>query len=81
MAGQLTGPMLITLIENGHGLLHRLKEHFFEHLSKISSMGQIIVVENIDLPANIRSLAHVEVFTGDPSNGRFGLFPFEAPPL
>jgi hypothetical protein len=57
-----------------------LKEHFFEHISKISSMGQIIVVENIDLPTNIRSLAHVEVFTGDPTNGRFGLFPFEAPP-
>src|ERR1700737_1262556 len=35
---------------------------------------------NADLPANIRSLAHVEVFTGDPTNGQFGLFPFEAPP-
>ena len=52
-----------------------LKEFFFEHLSSISPVGQIIVVENVDLPANIASLGNVEVFTGDPNNGRFGLFP------
>jgi hypothetical protein len=56
-----------------------LKEHFFEHLAKVSEHGQIIVVENIDLPANIGSLANVEVFTGDPNNGRIGLFPYVAP--
>ncbi len=56
-----------------------LKEHFFEHLSKVSAQGQIIVVENIDLPNNIRSLANVEIFTGDPNNGRAGLFPHVAP--
>jgi hypothetical protein len=52
-----------------------LKEFFFDHLSRVSDKGQIIVVENVDLPPNIRDLAHVETFTGDPSNGRFGLFP------
>jgi hypothetical protein len=52
-----------------------LKEFFFEHLSKISSFGQIIVVENVDLPKNIEELGNVEIFTGDPRNGRFGLFP------
>ena len=57
-----------------------LKEYFFEHLSSISSLGQIIVVENVDLPTNISSLGNVEIFTGDPNNGRFGLFPFKSGP-
>jgi hypothetical protein len=35
-----------------------LKEFFFEHLSQVSDQGQIIVAENVDLPANIRDLAH-----------------------
>ncbi|UFX46951.1 hypothetical protein HAP47_0009915 [Bradyrhizobium sp. 41S5] len=52
-----------------------LKEFFFEHLSKVSKGSQIIVVENVDLPSQIGALAHVETFTGDPSNDRFGLFP------
>jgi hypothetical protein len=52
-----------------------LKEFFFEHLSRVSSLGQIIVVENVDLPPNINTLGSVETFTGDPRNGRFGLFP------
>jgi predicted nucleic acid-binding Zn-ribbon protein len=57
-----------------------LKEFFFEHLSRVSQLGQIIVVENVDLPSNIEKLGHVETFTGDPSNGRFGLFPRTARP-
>ena len=52
-----------------------LKDFFFEHLAEVSKLGQIIVVENVDLPSNLGSVAHVETFTGDPSNGRFGLFP------
>lgn len=55
-----------------------LKEFFFAHLSSISSLGQIIVVENVDLPTNIASLGNVEIFTGDPNNGRFGLFPYKS---
>ncbi|MBB4263359.1 MULTISPECIES: hypothetical protein [unclassified Bradyrhizobium] len=52
-----------------------LKDHFFEHLSSVSKLGQIIVVENVDLPKGIDKWANVETFTGDPANGRFGLFP------
>jgi hypothetical protein len=52
-----------------------LKDYFFEHLAEVAKLGQIIVVENVDLPTNLRSVAHVETFTGDPSSGRFGLFP------
>jgi hypothetical protein len=55
-----------------------LKEFFFAHLSSIASLGQIIVVENVDLPKNIASLGNVDIFTGDPNNGRFGLFPYKA---
>jgi hypothetical protein len=52
-----------------------LKKFFFEHLSKIGSLGQFLVVENVDLPDGIERLAHVAVFTGDPATGRAGLFP------
>jgi hypothetical protein len=52
-----------------------LKDFFFAHLAEVATLGQIIVVENVDLPSGIDDLAHVETFTGDPSNGRFGLFP------
>jgi len=56
-----------------------LKDHFFEHLSEVSKLGQIIVVENVDLPFGIDKWANVETFTGEPANGRFGLFP--RPPI
>jgi hypothetical protein len=52
-----------------------LKEFFFEHLSKISNLGQFIVVENVDMPEGIERLAHLEVFTGVSATGRAGLFP------
>ncbi|UVO30729.1 hypothetical protein [Bradyrhizobium arachidis] len=52
-----------------------LIDHFFEHLSSVSKLGQIIVVENVDLPMGIAKWANVETFTGDPANDRFGLFP------
>jgi hypothetical protein len=51
-----------------------LKEFFFEHLSKISGLGQFLVVENVDMPEGIERLAHMDVFTGDPATGRAGLF-------
>jgi hypothetical protein len=51
-----------------------LKDHFFAHLSQIGALGQIVVIENVDLPPRIEGLAHVETFTGDPANGRRGLF-------
>ena len=55
-----------------------MKDFFFEHLAEVAKLGQIIVIENVDLPTNLGSVAHVETFTGDPFNGRFGLFPQRA---
>jgi hypothetical protein len=52
-----------------------LNEFFFEHLSNIASLGQFLVVENVDMPEGIERLAHMDVFTGDPTTGRTGLFP------
>ncbi|MFI5011387.1 MAG: hypothetical protein ACHQAY_03475 [Hyphomicrobiales bacterium] len=57
-----------------------LKEFFFEHLSKLAGLGQFIVVENVDLPDGIERLAHMEVFTGDSTTGRVGLFPTSVHP-
>jgi hypothetical protein len=51
-----------------------LKDHFFAHLSRTGALAQIVVIENVDLPPGIEGLAHVETFTGDPANGRGGLF-------
>lgn len=50
-----------------------LKDYFFAHLSSLGALGQIIVVENVELPSRIAEMAHVETFTGDPANGRAGL--------
>jgi hypothetical protein len=55
-----------------------LKEYFFEHLASLSALGQIIIVENVDLPSGIAQLGHVETFTGDPASGRPGML---TPPL
>jgi hypothetical protein len=52
-----------------------LKDFFFQHLSSIGEMGQLLIVENVDLPANIATLAHVVTFTGHSTTGRAGLFP------
>lgn len=52
-----------------------LKDHFFKHLAAESQGAQFIILENVDPPANIASLAHVEVFHGNRGGGRFGLFP------
>jgi hypothetical protein len=51
-----------------------LKDHFFGHLAASASEGQFIVVENVDLPADIAHTALVETFAGDVTSGRAGLF-------
>jgi hypothetical protein len=51
-----------------------LKDFFFAHLSRLGSLGQFLVIENVDLPVGIEDLAHVETFTGDLATGRPGLF-------
>ncbi len=50
-----------------------LKQHFFNHLHTIGGTRQIVVLENIDPPANILSLANVYTFTGSAGQGRAGL--------
>jgi peptidoglycan hydrolase CwlO-like protein len=54
-----------------------LSVHFYEHLASLKDLAQIIVVENSDPPEQIRSLAHIETFTGRAGVGRYGLFPAE----
>ena len=50
-----------------------LAENFYKHLASLKEHVQIIVIENADPPAIIRPLARIEVFTGQPGEGRFGL--------
>jgi hypothetical protein len=50
-----------------------LAEHFYKHLASLKEQVQIIVIENSDPPEIIRPLARIEVFTGQPGEGRFGL--------
>jgi hypothetical protein len=50
-----------------------LKDFFFEHLSENSKKAQFVIIENVDLPGNIGTLAQVQTFTSDPSTGRSGL--------
>lgn len=50
-----------------------LAEHFYKHLAGLKEQMQIIVIENSDPPEIIRPLARIEVFTGQPGEGRFGL--------
>ncbi|WP_313570136.1 hypothetical protein [Comamonas terrigena] len=50
-----------------------LAEHFYRHLASLKEHVQIIVIENSNPPQAIRSLASIEIFTGQPGEGRFGL--------
>jgi hypothetical protein len=50
-----------------------LKDYFFAHLASLRALGQIVIIENVDLPSRISEMAHVEIFTGDPANDRAGL--------
>jgi hypothetical protein len=48
-------------------------ENFYKHLASLKDEVQIIVLENSDPPAAIRSLARIETFTHLDEAGRFGL--------
>lgn len=50
-----------------------LAEHFYRHLASLKDQVQVIVIENSDPPDAIAGLARIEVFTGQPGDGRFGL--------
>lgn len=48
---------------------------FYGHLAALSEIGQFLIVENSDPPAEALALANVQLFTGEPDDGRYGLFP------
>jgi hypothetical protein len=50
-----------------------LAEHFYKHLASLKEQLQIIVIENSDPPRAIQPFARIEIFTGQPGEGRFGL--------
>ena len=56
-----------------------LREKFFKHLASVSKLGQFIIFENIDPPADIRNYAKVTIFSGNKDssidNNRAGFFP------
>jgi hypothetical protein len=52
-----------------------LKAQFYEYLKKIGIDRQVIIVENTDPPDDVRVLPNTQKFTGNPDEGRAGLFP------
>lgn len=52
-----------------------LKERFYEHLIKFIGQQQLFIVENTEPPHDILKDINHETFTGNPSEGRYGLFP------
>jgi hypothetical protein len=52
-----------------------LKERFYEHLLKFIGVLQLFIVENTEPPASILLQINHETFTGNPNEGRYGLFP------
>lgn len=48
--------------------------HFYKHLASLKEIGQILIIENSDIPDSIRKIAKVHTFTGQKENGRFGFF-------
>lgn len=52
-----------------------LKERFYEHLLKFIGTQQLLIVENTEPPASLLHYINHETFTGNPNEGRYGLFP------
>ena len=52
-----------------------LKMRFYDYLKHISDDQQVIVVENTDPPDDVRAMPRAQRFTGNPEEGRAGLFP------
>lgn len=55
-----------------------LDERFYDYLAGLPDDRQVIIVENIDPPAAIKAKAQVEIFSGNPHTGRYGVFPPES---
>lgn len=52
-----------------------LQEQFYAYLEALPSDTQVIVVENTDPPANIKTRDQSQMFSRNPHQGRYGLFP------
>jgi len=52
-----------------------LKQRFYEHLIEFIGKEQLFIVENTEPPADILKTINHETFTGNPNEGRYGLFP------
>lgn len=52
-----------------------LKEKFYEYLLGLKAMAQIIIIENEHPPEFVEKGGNVIVFTKNPHQGRYGLFP------
>jgi len=52
-----------------------LKVRFYDYLKKLSDDQQVIIVENTDPPDDVRGMPCAQRFTGNPEEGRAGLFP------
>ncbi len=48
---------------------------FYKYLEKAKTDRQFIVIENTDPPLDVQNSSHATKFTGNPTIGRFGLFP------
>lgn len=51
-----------------------LQEQFYAYLQALPDDRQVIVIENIDPPASIKSREQSLMFTKNPHHGRYGLF-------
>lgn len=52
-----------------------IQRGFFEHLAAQTSLGQVIVLENKDPPADLQSSMQYEHFSGRTGTGRQGFYP------
>src|ERR1700677_4357750 len=52
-----------------------LKQRFYEHLIQFIGTQQLFIVENTEPPTDILNTINHETFTGNPYEGRYGLFP------
>ncbi|MDH4746216.1 hypothetical protein OMP43_19490 [Sphingomonas sp. CBMAI 2297] len=50
-----------------------LAERMLAHLGSLGALGQVIIFDNIDPPANAATYADIEIFTNNPAEGRQGL--------
>lgn len=52
-----------------------LQERFYGYLQALPADWQVIIVENVDPPAAIQNRPQIQMFSKNPNEGRFGLFP------